>query len=307
MRLLQIYSLLFVSAICGSCSDTNNPGTCDDLHRPVYVQLEAEPYAFPAIGSGQGIQLIGDNIFLYGDSDRGTIMELTGDFTWTQWIGEFTVDGVDVFSHPTGLAYREGYPTFIAQRGMLGVIDWNRFYEDRTLDEALERLIIASDLEMRPEYVLLDGQWYVASAGYDAGETENEMILMDPWALQEAESIDEPGVIQYRFPVPSLIQDLSWSNELGVLFLVQNVEIYKGWRLTQLDLTVAVKKGSGLDKAIRKTQCYYMSGLDISRSELEGYVKLPDKRELFLVAPPDFNPDLYVVPYIAPHGPSKLP
>lgn len=60
------------------------------------------------------------------------------------------------------------------------------------------------------------------------------------------------------------------------LILVQNINLWHGWKLSSVSLHGAIAEGSGLGDAINQTRCFQFS------SELEGYAVLPDGREVFL-------------------------
>lgn len=302
---------IFLFPIIVSCEPLILPSACDDMVEAQYYSPNLIDYRFSSIGSGQGMQVIGDFIYLYGDSGMGIVQELDMDFNSTGWLGELMFEGSNLIIHPTGVAYLSGYPTFIAMAGSIFLIDWDLFYEDQNLDRALLNTISTNGQEARPEYVFYEGQWYVASAKYDAAGNGNEMILMNPEALEEAETVDDPGVIVYRFSIPSYVQDIYWSNDSKRIILVQNIEVYEGWRLTSIDLSKAISLDTGLDEAIVETRCFFSLskinlseteweiykdvGVDPYKSELEGYALLPDGQEIFLTADPYPHDNLFII------------
>lgn len=250
---------------------------------------EFERRTFAAVGVGQGIQLIKNNIYLFGDDEVGTVVELDLQFNPTGWVGYLTVGGRDAISHPTGIAYRGEEPTFIG--GLLGEtaflyqIDWEIFREDGNLDRALLKTIqdTAAIYGTRPEYVEFNEQWYVATGDYKISESESEVRLMDPEKLKAAHHTLESGVVRYRFFVSPFVQDLFWSDANGLLVLVQNLTEFVGWRLTFVDLPVAVSQGSGMGEALRRSLCVE------NDTELEGYSALPNGEEIFLDASSENN------------------
>jgi hypothetical protein len=276
-RRLKIAAL---TVLCWKLAAGCSPLTCDSDPNVSYVLPSLEVYSFPIDGSGQGLQLIGDRIYLYGDGETGIIQELDEELRPTGWTGALTYEGSDLIPHPTGIAFLEGYPTFIGYGGVLYEIDWNLFLEDGDLDRAL--LHTVSDDEARrgtrPEYVFYADRWYVATCDYDAPEG-NEVRLMDPERLQAADATSDDGVVVHRFPVSPFVQDLHWSETLGQLVLVQNIGRWKGWKLTVIDLDRAIALNAGDDEAVTKTVC-----IERKSSELEGFAALPDGRELLLTA-----------------------
>ncbi|MBI2067891.1 MAG: hypothetical protein HYT77_07765 [Deltaproteobacteria bacterium] len=262
---------------------------------PSALLVEEEPnlqaYRFSDIGVGQGVRMIGDHLYIYGQSETGGIVqELDSNLKPTGWIGSLNYQGFPLVAKPVSIAYHEGKPTFIGatshkRKAVLYQIDWSLFYEDKNLDRALLRTIEdpESGEATRPEYVLYGDQWYLATTGYDREKTE--IRLMDPERLTEVDSTTEVGVIRYRIEGDPYIQNLFWSESESQLVLVQNIGYVKGWRLTSLDLQKAVEGGVA---PIVKTRCFP------DQSELEGYSRLSDTREVFLTS--SLKENLFVSP-----------
>ncbi len=257
--------------------------TCEGMVNVEYDSPLLYAYSFSEIGSGQGIQVIDNFIYLYGDSKVGTVQELDMQLQKTGWQGLLLVNDEDVIPHPTGLAYHPSYPTFIGSQGAIYSIDWNLFYTDRNLTRAIQKKINAGTRTTRPEYVFYLEKWYIASAEYDPSDHQNEILLMDPFTLKEAENVDDAGVIIYRFPISRFVQDIYWDNNEQILILVQNIKLWKGWKLTTINLKVAIQENSGLASAVFKTNCILL------QSELEGYTRLSDNREIFLTGDVQYN------------------
>lgn len=279
-----------LAALCLAATASCGPLSCDSDPNVSYVFPASEVQSFPISGSGQGIQVIGDKIYLYGDGETGLVSEfemLDGSPHPTGWTGRLTYDGSDFIPHPTGIAFREGNPTFIGYGGVIYQVDWDLFREDGDLDRALLRTIRDDEARQgtRPEYVLYGDRWYVATSDYDAVEG-NEVRLMDPERLQSANATSEEGVVVYRFPVSAFVQDLHWSDTVGQLVLVQNIRLWKGWKLTVVDIEQAIALNSGKDEAVIKTVCFRSV-----TSELEGFASLPDGQDLLLTA--DTNNNLF--------------
>lgn len=226
------------------------------------------------IGAGQGIQVMENRLYVFGDAGVGKVVELDMQLKKTGWIGFLTIGGVSFIYHPTGFAFQENHPVFIGSASGLHQIDWDVFYEDGVLDRALVRTISSNGRFTRPEYVYWQNDWYLATTQYDPAE-QNEILILDPDALAVSNTLDDPGVIVERFYSSQFIQDLYWMEDEQELMLIQNIKRYSGWRLSKLDLQSAVDKGN-TDYSIREDRCI------LNPTELEGYVVLDDGREIFV-------------------------
>jgi len=275
----NVVLLLILPVTTASCSETL---TCEGKSTTVYESPSLLDNSFSSIGAGQGLQAIDDYIYIYGDADNGTIQEVNRHMNPTGWMGEFSHNGTALINSPGGLAYKKNYPTFVGTSKNLYHINWDIFYEDQDLDRALIKIISSEGKRTKPEYVFYEDKWYVASTEYDA-DPENEVILMDPENLINAESINDEGVIVYRFPVSRFIQDIHWDIHSEELVLIQNVDKYRGWRLTSIDLETAVVQNSGTNLAVTQTRCI------LKPTELEGYAHLEDGTEVFLIADKENN------------------
>lgn len=266
--------------LCGFLLSCGGSLTCGEETPITQASLNLKTLTFPQVGIGQGIQVIGTSIFLYGQTNAGTFVELDSTFNPTGWVGQLTSSSGLALPHTKGLAYKEGYPTFLGFKESIHLIDWEKFYQDKNLDNSLLK-IIASDRLTKPEYIYYNDKWYVASAQYEA--EENEIILMDPDALSQAATITDPGVIVYRFPTLNFIQELFWNEDTQSLTLVQNIQRWHGWRLTTLDPAIIIASGKVTEDAILSSRCILID------SELEGYAQLADGREVFLTAASENN------------------
>lgn len=196
-----------------------------------------------SLGAGQGIEVRDGFVYLFGDAETGIIRECrlveheglpalvpTGrDVRLTRF-------GEDVISHPTGLTHHPRYGTFlgdtVAGRGRIFLIDWERALRDGNLDHAVLNSV-EDDIAVRgsrPEFVRVDGRWYVASSDY--GETGNQVRLYDPAALARAQRTSEPGVLRRVWPCGPWVQSLHWWDAAETLVLVQNQIEGLQWRLT---------------------------------------------------------------------------
>jgi hypothetical protein len=250
--------------------------SCQQVLRVEYITPLLDLYTFKLIGAGQALQVIGDKVYLIGDGETGVVQELNSHYDATGWIGRMLWQGVDLINHPTGIAYRDGYPTFFAKGGLLFHVDWDIFYEDKTLDRALIKTITTNDRQVRPEYVEVDGVWYVASTEYITIAGDNEMILMDPEKLKVAETVNDPGVIVHRFPVGVFVQSLHWDASRQRIDLIQNLTRHRGWLLTSIDINKAIEQQSGLAVAVDRSRCFNVL------TELEGYGVMPSGEQVFV-------------------------
>jgi len=258
---------------------------CEPAPNLQYLRGQLRFKRFPLIGAGQGLEVIGDKLFVFGDAGRGVIQELDRRLQPTGWAGSLTRQGVDLITHPVGIANRPGFPAFIGSGdGSIFHVDWQAFRRDGNLDGAVLQRIEDSETPdqykgTRPEYVELNGRWLVATSDYaDATPAKQaEVRLMDPLKLARVNSTDQPGVIIHRFPVSPYVQSLYWLESKKLLVLVQNITNKAiGWKLTFLDLEAAVEQGSGQGNAVITTVCFPYE------SELEGYGVLNDGRELLI-------------------------
>ena len=263
---------------------------CDTAPGPRLVAPRLERRWLRPVGAGQGIQVNKGVVNVYGDSNTGVVMELNHRLVPTGWVGYFVTGGQTVVQHPVGIAYAPGLPTFIGSGdGPILVIDWAVFRDAGTLDGAILRTVEETETPdvykgSRPEYVRLGSEWYVATSDFALSAVDDvaELRLMDPLALSHAETTGDPGVIVHRLPVSSYIQSLHWREDIQQLVLVQNLNSRaEGWKLTFLDLEVAIETGSGLSGAVTQTLCFPYE------SELEGYAHLADGRDLMVTATGD--------------------
>lgn len=281
----------------------NPEAVCSPSLTATYIDPPLRGYSFPQIGSGQGVQLVGDHLYIYGQvaerDEGGVVLELDKSLKPTGWKGNLTSNGRHVIPHPTGIAYRDGYPTFIGGAGDFYLIDWPLFKRDKNLDRAHLRTIRGDHKALssteraqgktswaaRPEYVELDEKWLLASVGRYA-YPDNYLTLMDPVKMSESGTVSDPGVIIQRIKTSPCVQTLHWHKEKQELVLVQNQFEIRGWQLSFVDLPKAITSGStteavtsGFVVARRKFPAF-----GPLRSELEGYVALPDGREVFVAA-----------------------
>ena len=242
-----------------------------------------------SLGACQGVSYFDGKAYLYGDREVGMIRAYTVGkqaLTYTGHELKLTEGGNDVINHPTGIAYggavkdRATHPTFIGNsirlntegsrwRAVIYNVDWTGLLRTRTLDGNLLNVIEddACIQGTRPEYVQVDGRWYVATADY--GNHANEVRLYDPERLAHAKKTSEPGVVVKRFTCSPWVQNLHWIPEKGILVLIQNQIEGRRWRFTFLDLKQSLVIGH--EQVIRT--------IDIDKAdELEGFTLLGDAK-----------------------------
>lgn len=186
-----------------------------------------------------------------------------------------TVDGKVFEGHPVGLAYQEGYPTFIGSYGRILLVDWDVLMIEGTLDNALQRAIPDSMGlgYSRPVYVTYQGDTVLATADYYSPDG-TRLRLFDPWLLKDTTSTGSglPGLWIRTYVVDDWVQSMTFHE--GTLYLVRNSLGPSGWEIDRLDLetgeVVPFRRFTG-----------------IGSSELEGFGFLPDGREVYVTGDHD--------------------
>ncbi|MGZ3755881.1 MAG: hypothetical protein ACXVAY_06450 [Mucilaginibacter sp.] len=230
-----------------------------------------------SLGACQGISYQKGRIFLYGDREVGMIREfrLSGDsLVYLNKEYKLTVNGKDVISHPTGIAYNGVGPTFMGNSVKMNpegtlwktniyCIDWKLLLKTGTLDASLINTIDddACIQGTRPEYVKYEGRWYVATADY--GNHGNEVRLYDPEKLKNCKKTTDPGVLYKKFTCTPWVQNLYWMGDKDILVLIQNQIEGRKWRFTYVDFKKSIEEGS--------QQVIKVIDVDDRADELEGY------------------------------------
>ncbi len=257
------------------------PGTEGPLRAPVDRSPRChralfDPLSFPTGDAGQAIQVIGDRIYLLFNG--GVILELDSDLQET-WRGTFSVGERILIPKPVGMTRPDLFPdepTLIGGLGSFHEIDWGLFREEGNLDHAYLRTIpdpFNPDAYCRAEYVRIEGKTYLASSRHHTDPEDrpnvNEIRLYDVERLKGAGSTAEEGVLAYRIADgPQFIQSMAWQDPYLVLVRDGDHTIPGfEWHLTLLKLP----SGERVEDI-----CYSYD------SELEGWNRLPDGRELFL-------------------------
>lgn len=210
-----------------------------------------------SLGACQGVSYQNGRIFLYGDREVGMVREFKMDHDSLVYLHKeykLTLNGRDVISHPTGLAYNGVGPTFMGNsvkmnpegtlwKTTIYCIDWKGLLKTGTLDGNIINTIDddACIQGARPEYVKYHGKWYVATADY--GDHGNEVRLYDPEKLKTCKKSSEPGVLYKKFTCTPWIQNLKWIADKGILVLIQNKIEGRQWRFTYIDLEKSVDTG----------------------------------------------------------------
>jgi hypothetical protein len=229
-----------------------------------------------SLGACQGIARIGDIYFLYGDRECGIIRpyKKSGDSLFSAGNEiRLTINDSDFINHPTGIAYREGYPVFIGNsirlnkegtlwKAVIASVDWQGLLKSGTLDGHLIHTIEddACIQGTRPEYVRVRNRWWVATSDYGPGP--NEVRLYHPRRLASSKRTSDRGVLKFKFSCTPWVQNLHWIDEQGLLVLIQNQIEGRRWRFTVVDLEASVKRKLAVVTA----------AFDLDRNdELEGF------------------------------------
>jgi hypothetical protein len=226
------------------------------------------------VGAGQGVEVHGGWVWLYGDAETGVIRRC--EFVQSdgrphlRYSGaeiKLTRDGDDLISRPSGLTVHPEHGCFIGSAdGVIYKIDLARALADGDLDNAV-LAEIDDDLAVdgsRPEFVRYRGDWYVATA--DAGPRDNQVRLYDPSALARAERTSELPVLRKLYRCGPWVQNLQWFDDEQVLVLVQNTAEGLGYRLTPVTL-----EGPGDLRAFEPVDLHRPQG------RLEGFAPLEDR------------------------------
>ena len=241
-------------------------------------------YSVDSLGACQGASYQKGRLFLYGDREVGMIREyaLAGDSL--RYLGRecrLTENGKDVINHPTGIAFKEGYPLFIGNsirlntegtlwKAVIYQINWQGLLKTGTLDGNLLHTLEDDTCVQgtRPEYVQYSNKWWVATADY--GPARNEVRLYDPQLLQHAGKTSQKGVLVKKFTCTPWVQNLRYIPEKDILVLIQNQEEGRKWRFTYLDLKKSIESGT--------QQVLKVVDIDERNDELEGFTFLNSDR-----------------------------
>ena len=217
----------------------------------------------------------------------GIIREYTLDLKPTGRDIQLARNGKPLLVHPTGLAWDAKLGCFLGdtvnRKGIIYKLDWERALKDGNLDAAV-LAIIPDDAAVngcRPEYVTLNGRKLLATADY--GDVRPAVRLYDPEKLVAAGRRSSPGVCVANIPTAPYNQNLWWDSATGQLTCVQNVVAGLGWKLDVFDLKKAVAAGGKLPPARVRTWIFR------PHSEMEGWLRLPDGREVYVTSSPKHN------------------
>ncbi|MEJ7739839.1 MAG: hypothetical protein WKF97_20625 [Chitinophagaceae bacterium] len=253
-------------------------------HSEVAMQINSS-YSLDSLGACQGVAYQNGRVFLYGDREIGVIREykMNGDsLLYINKEYKLTENDKDVTNHPTGIAYNGKSPTFIGNsirlnpqgtlwKAVLYHVNWEGLLKTGTLDGNILNTIEDDTCIQgtRPEYVMYNDKWYVATADY--GPERNEVRLYDPLLLQHAKKTTEKGVLVKKFTCSPWVQNLHWIAEKDMLVLVQNQVEGRRWRFTYLDLKRSVESGSQqVIKVIDMDRADELEGFAFLNTSLKG-------------------------------------
>ena len=189
--------------------------------------------------------------------------------------------------HPTGLTWDANFGCFLGDTvntmATIYKLDWPRALQDGNLDAAVLAVIHddAATNGCRPEFVTVSGRRLLATADY--GDLHPAVRLYDVERLMAAGRSSAPDVCVATIPCGPFNQNLAWDAALGQLTCIQNVVAGLGWRLDTFDLAKAAVAGFKFEPARVRTLIFK------PHSEMEGWVRLPDGREIFVTSSPKNN------------------
>ena len=196
-------------------------------------------------------------------------------------------NGKPLLVHPTGLTWDARFGCFLGDTvnkvATIYKLDWQKALEKGNLDSAVLAVIRddAATNGCRPEFVTLKGRRLLATADY--GDVRPAVRLYDPQRLVAAGRSSAPGACVATIPSGPFNQNLSWDAATGQLACVQNVVAGLGWKLDVFDLEKAIDAHCQLPPARVRTWVFQ------PHSELEGWLRLPDGREVFVTSSPKHN------------------
>lgn len=212
------------------------------------------PLSIEGVGAGQGVEWRNGLLYFYGDRGIGVMREYQvknhGLLEYTGKELQFTVEGNDTVSHPTGLTWDAKLGTFLGDtvsgQGTIYKIDWEKLLAEGNLDNAILNTTM-DDLAVngtRPEFVSVQGKRLIATADY--GEERNAIRLYDPEKLASSSRTSDPGVLVKTLPCTPWVQTIHWLEKKGLLVLVQNQIEGLLWRLSLVDLESSWKQGEAV-------------------------------------------------------------
>ena len=243
------------------------------------------------LGAAQGVSYRNARLYFYGDVGAvtpraGIIREYTLDLKPSGRNICLARHGKPLILHPTGLTWDAHYGCFLGDTvhkvATIYQLDWDRALADGNLDAAVRAEIRddAATNGCRPEFVTVQGRQFLATADY--GDMRPAVRLYDPRRLLEARCSTAPGVCVATIPCDPFNQNLFWDATTGELTCIENVVAGLGWKLDVFDLQAALASGN-LGKALHRTLVFQ------PHSELEGWLRQPDGREVFVTSSPRKN------------------
>ncbi len=243
------------------------------------------------LGAAQGVSYRQGRLYFYGDVYQakprvGIVREYTLDLKPTGRDIRLARNGKPLILHPTGLSWDAEFGCFLGDTvnrvATIYKLDWDRALKDGNLDASVLAEIHddAAVNGCRPEYVTVKGRRLLATADY--GDVRPAVRLYDPRRLVEAQRSGAAGVCVATIPCGPFNQNLFWDASRGELTCVQNVVAGLGWKLDVFCLEKVIA-GATLEKARVRTLIFK------PHSELEGWLRQPDGREVFVTSSPKNN------------------
>lgn len=248
----------------------------------------AEIVTDSGVGDAQGGVTHHGKIYIYGDLTeatprRGIIREYDLDLKPTGRDIHLMKDGAVVSIHPTGLTFHPRWGTLLSdtwqRKGTLFQIDWEKALQDGNLNRAILRTIQddAAGNGARGIFATVGGKTFVVTGDY--GDQNPKLRFYDPEKLSRAKHTSEPGVLVHSLAIGPYTQNLHWDEKSKEITLIQNVIAGLGWKLDHLDIERAFLAKSADEPGVRKGGNSYLP-----HDELEGWLRLPSGRELFITS-----------------------
>lgn len=242
-------------------------------------------FTLDSLGACQGISFQNGNYYLYGEREVGVMRAYhfeKDSLVYQNKEYRFTIKGENIIKHPTGIARKAGYPTFIGNsvrqnaegtlwKAMIYNINWDGFLKTGTLDGNLLNTIEddACIQGTRPEYITYKGKCFMATADY--GNKANEVRLYDPNKLAKASKTSEKGILYKKFTCSPWVQNLHFIKDKGILVLIQNQIEGRKWRLTFLDLNKSIEIGKeNVIKVVDTDKADELEGFTLTANEERG-------------------------------------
>ena len=173
-RALMLLTLLNLSSQKCELASGQEP---DSDWKSNAILANSESHTVENIGAGQGVALINNKLYFYGDKYDatpriGVIREYTLKMQPTGRTLLLNQNGKPRLTHPTGIAYLDKNNAFIGdtvnQKAKIYLLDWEQAWKDGNLDRAIKHEIVDDVMinGCRPLLVAANGRRYIATSDY---------------------------------------------------------------------------------------------------------------------------------------------